>query len=85
METSGAWEGADVGFVPSSAPFLCDLGCSAQFGSELSSFGKEVNFFSFPPTNLLGESKPTTVKVGRMLDSALSFSHKVDLLEAFWC
>lgn len=38
----------DVGFVSSSAPFLCDLGCSAQFGSELSSLGKEVNFSLFP-------------------------------------
>ena len=69
METSGAWEGADVGFVPSSAPFLCDLGCSAQFGSELSFFGKEVNFFPSPSTNLLGKSKPKTVKFGRKYDA----------------
>ena len=69
MEKSGAWEGADVAFVPSSAAFLCDLGCRAQFGSELSFFGKEVNFFSFPSTNVLGESKPKTVKVGRKFDA----------------
>ena len=70
MGKSGAWEEADVGFVPNSAAFLCDLGCSVQSGSELSHFGKEeMNFCSSLSTSLLGESKPKTVKVGRDFDA----------------
>lgn len=66
MGKSGAWKRADVGFVPSSAAFLCDLGCSIQSGSWLSHVGKEENnFCSSPLTRLLEESKPKTVKVGR--------------------
>lgn len=65
MGKSGVWEGADVGFVPSSAAFLCDLGCSVQSGSELSHFGKEEMNFCSLSTSLLEESKLKTVKAGR--------------------
>ena len=68
MGKSGAWEGADVGFVPSSAAFLCNLGCSVPSGSQPSYFGKEeMNFCSSVPIRLLKESKTKTVKVGRDL------------------
>lgn len=54
MGKSGALEGADVGFVPSSAAFLCDLGCSIQSGSQIFYFGKgEANVCVSVSTGLL--------------------------------
>lgn len=70
MGKSGAWEGADQGFIPSSAASLCDLGCSVQSRLPLSHLGKEeTSFCSSSSASLLEESKPKTVKVGRVVDA----------------
>lgn len=59
MGKSGAWKGADQGFIPSPAASLCDLGCSVQSQLPLSHLGKEeMSFYSSSSTRLLEESKP---------------------------
>lgn len=86
MGKSGALEGADVGFVPSSAAFLCDLGCSLQSGSQIFYFGKgETNVCSSVSAGLLKEPKIKTVHAGRdsVLKSVLYSPHQEELLEAF--
>lgn len=66
MGKSGAWEAADVGFVPGFAAFLCNLGCSIHSGAQSSYFGKEeMNFCSSFSIRLLKESRTKTVKVRR--------------------
>lgn len=87
MGKSGAWEGVDQDFIPSSAASLCDLGYSVQSGLSLFHFGKEeISFCSSSSTRLLETPgrRPLRLEGTWMLESAISSPHQANLLEAFW-
>lgn len=88
MGKSGASRGADVGFVPSSAAFLCDLGCSVQSGSQIFLLWKRRNeclLFYFNKASEGTQQRRLTLEGTLVIKSVLYSPYQEELLEAFWC